>query len=225
MVGKIKIWIYSLTIMGFVLILTDNCQNRGTVKDIDGNIYYTVTIGKQVWMKENLKTTKYQNGDPIPNITNSTAWTNLRTGAYCNYSNDKSIATNYGRLYNWYSVIDNRKVCPHGWHVPTLTEWSILATYLGGKNVAGGKLKETGTTHWQNSSSGTTNETNFTALPGGGLINNSMFGGIGSQGYWWSSTEFETYIVWTQYMTNDYIYLNSLLLPKYYGFSIRCLRD
>ena len=118
------------------------------VQDIDGNNYLTVTIGTQIWMAENLRTTKYNDGTAIPLVTDNTTWANLTTPAYCWYNNDaKTNGSTYGALYNWYSV-NTKKLCPTGWHVPNDTEWTTLTTYLGGTAVAGGKLKETGTAHW-----------------------------------------------------------------------------
>ena len=120
------------------------------VIDKDGNIYKIVTVGTQVWMAENLKTTKYSNGDQIPNETDSLQWLNLSGGAYCWYNNMAStFKNNFGALYNWYAVQDSRNLCPTGWHVPSDTEWTILTNYLGGGSAAGGQLKETGTNHWQ----------------------------------------------------------------------------
>src|SRR5665648_943598 len=140
---NIRILIYPL-IMVMFLMLSSSCSKTdtndptpsGTVTDIDGNVYKTVTIGTQVWMAENLKTTKYRNGDPIPNITDATAWTNLTTGAYCNNNNDANYATTYGRLYNWYAVNDIRNIAPAGWHIPTKAEWTTLTTYLGGQGLS-----------------------------------------------------------------------------------------
>ena len=145
----------------------------GTVTDFDGNVYYTVTIGSQVWLAGNLKTVKYNDGTDIPLVTDKTAWGALTTPGYCWLNNDK--ATNkdtYGALYNYY-VVDpaangGKNVCPTGWKVPTNDEWTALTTYLNGEAAAGGKLKEAGTAHWQTPNTGATNETGFTALPAGG---------------------------------------------------------
>ena len=147
----IKIWMYSLLAIGFVLVLTSNKDNDGNknfVTDVDGNRYTTVKIGTQVWMVENLKVTRYRNGDPIPNVTDNNSWNVLTTDAYCNYNNDTANVSAYGRLYNWYAVNDNRKIAPTGWHVPSDEEWATLGDFLGGNNIAGGKMKEPGTTHW-----------------------------------------------------------------------------
>jgi uncharacterized protein (TIGR02145 family) len=198
----------------------------GIITDIDGNVYYTITIGTQEWMTENLKTTSFRNGDLIPNVTDNTAWSNLRTGAYCDYDNILSISSTYGKLYNWYVVVDLRNLCPSGWHVPTDAEWTTLTTYLGGENGSGGKLKETGTTHFISPNTGATNETGFSALPGGYRSDNGTFGQVGYSCYWWSSTEYSTGgSAW--YRNVSYIG-NSVGRSNYNkqgGYSVRCLRN
>ena len=119
-----------------------------TVTDIDGNVYQTVTIGTQEWMAENLKVTHYRNGDPIQLVTDDSSWSNLSTGAYCDYDNDGDNVAVYGRLYNWFAVNDSRAIAPAGWHVATAADWQTLIDILGGDAVAGGKMKEAGTAHW-----------------------------------------------------------------------------
>jgi len=175
-------------------------DSTGTVTDIDGNVYKTVKIGNQWWMAENLKVTRYRNGDPIPNITDNHTWVDLSTGAYCNYNNDISNVATYGRLYNWYAVDESRNIAPAGWHVPTDDEWKQLEIYLGMSPTEadethwrgtdeGGKLKETGTTHWYSPNTGATNESGFTALPGGYRVSGG-FSSLGFGAYFWSSTVF-----------------------------------
>jgi uncharacterized protein (TIGR02145 family) len=155
------------------------------VKDVDGNIYNTVTIGTQVWMAEDLKTTRYNDGTAISYVKGDLEWKNLRSEAYCWYNNDKSNKTVYGALYNWYTT-NTGKLCPAGWHVPTDSEWETLISYCGGWEVAGGKLKEAGTAHWDAPNIGATNEFGFTALPGGGRrSDNGKFSILGQDlGYW-----------------------------------------
>jgi uncharacterized protein (TIGR02145 family) len=131
----------------------------------------------------------------------------------------------YGRLYTWYAVTDSRNVCPTGWHVPTDAEWSTLTTWLGGESVAGGKLKETGTTHWNDTNEGSTNETGFTALPGGYRYVDGTCLDIGSCGYWWSSTEGSSTYAWLRYMYYDYTDVGRDFYDKLDGFSVRCVRD
>jgi uncharacterized protein (TIGR02145 family) len=200
----------------------------GTVKDIDGNVYKTITIGTQTWMAENLRTTHYQNGEPIPEVTNSTEWTHLYTGAYCNYLNtrDKNDIATFGRLYNWFTISDKRNIAPAGWHVPSVDEWTILEGYVGGESIAGGKLRETGTTHWQSPNNEATNESGFTAVPGGErLYFDGGFGLINFDSYLWSSTESNQGYAWCLF-TDTYIsYASPGTDHKTYGFSVRCLKD
>ena len=198
----------------------------GTVTDIDGNVYQTITIGDQVWMLENLKVTHYRNGDPIPNVTDDGTWAGLTTGAYCEYYNDnfEDVAT-YGRLYNWFAVADSRNIAPEGWHVPTDAEWQTLVDYLGGDDVAGGKLKETGTTHWLSPDTGATNESGFSGLP----VGNRNFGGLFDDkryyAYFWSSTEYDGSSAWHRDLHYDYSLSCRIHYNKRYGFSVRCVRD
>ena len=134
---------------------------------MDGNTYNTIMIGTQTWMKENLKTTTFNDGTSIPLETDATKWAALTSSGYCYYNNDEATYKDtYGVLYNWYTV-NTGKLCPSGWHIPIEADWTNLTTFLGGENGAGGKLKESGTSHWINPNSGATNETKFTALPGG----------------------------------------------------------
>ena len=160
-----------------------------TVTDIDGNIYNTITIGTQVWMKENLKVTHYMNGKEIPQVTDATAWSKLTTGAYCNFNNDDSKVTTYGRLYNFYAVLDSNNLCPADWRVPTNNEWLTLTDFLGGTSVAGGKMKETGTEHWLSPNTGASNSSGFTSVSAGSRNSNGGFEYFGIYADWWASME------------------------------------
>jgi len=213
-----------IIIAGFTGCKKENDTNTNTVTDIDGNVYQTVTIGTQVWMKENLKVTKYRNGDPIPNITDGTFYFQS-AGVYCNYNNDTNNSTIYGRLYNWKAVNDIRNIAPKGWHVPSDSEWSSLTAYLGTSLVAGGKLKEAGTNHWKDPNTGATNESGFTALPGGS--NGGSFGYIGSHGSWWTSTpNYQTATTaWVRYIYFDGNDVGRTYWSESNGLSVRCLRD
>jgi uncharacterized protein (TIGR02145 family)/uncharacterized repeat protein (TIGR02059 family) len=194
----------------------------GTVKDIENNSYSTVTIGTQIWMAQNLKTTRYNDGITIPLITDGSIWGSLNTPAYCWYNNDVAGNKNvYGALYNWYAV-ETAKLCPSGWHVPSDTEWNTLLTFLGGESIAGGKLKETGFLHWQNPNTGATNETSFTALPGGSRRNIGLFNYLGSNGDWWSVTEGFGYLDYS--MFNSYIHVGIGNVQKESGLSVRCIQ-
>jgi uncharacterized protein (TIGR02145 family) len=204
--------------------ITINCQAQ-TVTDIDENIYNTVTIGSQIWMKENLKVKHYNNGDEIPNVSNNISWFGLTTGAYCDYENDGNVATVYGRLYNWFAGNDSRGICPVGWHLPSYAEWMTLINNLGGENIAGEKLKESGTVHWMSPNTCANNDAGFLALPGGLRASNVNFSFIGFYGYWWSSTGIDAGYAWRMHLGYDYC--NSFMddFNKSSGFSIRCIKN
>jgi uncharacterized protein (TIGR02145 family) len=200
-----------------VVEFTDN------VTDKDGNVYRTVKIGTQIWMAENLKTTKYNDSTSIPLVSDGAAWAKLSKPGYCWYKNDSATyKTPFGALYNWYTV-KTGKICPTGWHVPTDSEWSVLTKYLGGDYIAGDKLRETGTIHWRRSYSAT-NETGFTALPGG---SRNFFTGdydsIGSWGYWWSSSTL--FKGRSPLIDGIYRSFNRHYADKRNGFSVHCLKD
>jgi uncharacterized protein (TIGR02145 family) len=198
------------------------------ITDVDGNSYKTVYIGTQQWMGENLKTSKYIDGTPIQNVKDNLEWSKLTTGAWCYYDNDEKFNNKYGKLYNWYAVSKttngNKKVCPNGWHVPTDAEWTILTDYLGGKSVAGGKMKEVGTTSWVSPNENATNTSLFTGLPGGSRGGGS-YDNVGSYGSWWSSTERSTDYAWCRALSaiKDDAYISED--NKRSGLSVRCLRD
>lgn len=207
-----------------LVILTYCIEAQETVTDIDGNTYQTVTIGAQVWMKENLKTTHYQNGEAIPLVNVGTEWVNLKTGAYCNYNNDNSNVAIYGRLYNWYAVVDNQKICPSGWHVPDIDEWIELMNYLGGTEVAGGKMKDT--VNWNQPNTGGANSSGFSGLPAGACL--GQFINLGNRADFWSSTENKGIENWAESV--DLHYNRTKLFyggggTKLIGMSIRCIKD
>jgi uncharacterized protein (TIGR02145 family) len=204
----------------------------GSTTDVDGNTYTTVTIGTQVWMKENLKVSKYRNGDAIPTNLDNATWQSTTSGAYAIYNNDAANNTTYGKLYNWYAVADPRGLCPTGWHVPSDAEWTTLENFLGGAVVAGGKMKSTGTIKagtglWYSPNQDATNSSGFTAFPGGVYWDSGSFSSsLGSYAYWWSSTENSSTYAWirTLYYANGGSYrLDGA--RKAIGFSVRCLRD
>ena len=197
------------------------------VKDYDGDIYKTVKIGDQWWMMENLKVTRFRNGDAIPNITDNTVWTNMLTGAYCNYDNDEANVATYGRLYNWYAVNDGRNIAPEGWRIPSLDEgWETLFHFLAGDSVAGGKIKEAGTVHWRSANIGATNESGFCSLPGGYRgFNHGYFSFMGVASYFWSSTEDTTFSAWRRYLEYDSRCFYQDSWNKNHEFSVGCVRD
>jgi uncharacterized protein (TIGR02145 family) len=208
-----------------ILILKNQAQ---TVLDIDGNVYNTIPIGTQVWMKENLKVTHYQNGDPIPNVTSQTSWDALTSGAYSDYNNDINNVDTYGRLYNWYAVSDIRNIAPEGWHVPTDADWNTLFDFLGGISVAGNKLREAGNIHWDAYNGGdgnkyATNSSEFTALPGGFRIVGETFEYMTDFGFWWSSEESSIDAANYIYMTITNVSKENY--KKAMGGSIRLIKD
>jgi uncharacterized protein (TIGR02145 family) len=220
--GYILIFLLVISCCKKVII---NKNNFAIVTDIDDNIYHTVKIGTQIWMVENLKVTHYRNGEPIPNISDSISWVNLSKGAYCDYDNNISNSSIYGKLYNWYAVCDSRKLAPKGWHIPSDAEWKTLITFLGGQNVAGGKLKEADIKHWKSPNKGATNETGFSAVASGGRDGTGSFVYLGLITWLWSSTENDNYSAsyWVMgYYTTNFIWN---IASKPGGLSIRCIKD
>jgi len=210
--------------------LTFNANNASYVTDYDGNHYHTIEIEGQTWMAENLKTTHYNDGTPILLATNNTDWENNLSGAYCWYNNDEySYKETYGALYNWYTVKTN-KLCPTGWHVPSAEEWRALRDTLHGS--AGSKLRETGSPFWKqyNLPPDITNETGFSALPGGVRWKGSSsdFDLISECGYWWTTSK-SLFPPHNQARSQFIRYSSSLLWSQdfdlYIGISVRCLKD
>jgi uncharacterized protein (TIGR02145 family) len=201
-------------------------QSVAGAKDIDGNIYKVVKIDKQIWMAENLKTTRYRNGDLIG--TTSPASLNIenesRPKYQWPYDGDKSKVAAYGRLYTWYAVTDIRNVCPAGWHIPTHSDWTNLINYLGGENDAGGKMKEAGTTHWEYDP-GSKNAVGFTALPGGIRASNGTFSDIGCISYWWSATESSATHAWSRHIHHFLGNIYGFDYNKEIGLSVRCIKN
>lgn len=201
-------------------------MNAQVVTDADGNTYNTVTIGSQVWLKENLKTTKYNDKSPIPLVEDAASWKKLETPAYCWYNNDfSSYKATYGALYNWHAINTN-KICPSGWHVPSNDEWTVLINYLGGESVAGNKLKESGTAHWALNDVNTTNSSGFTALPGGYRSDlDGSFSNLSNYGTWWSVSTFQNdyIIVWSLFSNEQSI--TSEFQSRATGHYVRCLKD
>lgn len=236
-----KMLLNSFLVVGLIVLFTYSCKKSddnnnnppaNAVTDADGNVYHTVTIGTQVWMVENLKTTKYNDGSPIPLVSEASDWANLITPAYCWYDNNIGYKNIYGALYKW-NAVNTGKLAPTGWHVPTEADWQTLETYLGGPNVAGGKLKEAGTSHWESPNTAATNESGFTAYGGGYRsvfqtqpgIYTCLFSALNREGLWWSSTYYQTEFKYIYLDYNDadmYKYESSNLIV---GYSVRCIKN
>ena len=210
-----------ISFIAVICVAQADCKTV-TVTDIDGNVYHTITIGTQVWLTENLKTTHYLDGTAIPLVTDKDTWMNLTKAAYCNYNNSISNANKYGRLYNWYAV-NTGKLAPKGWHVATDAEWTTLITYLGGESVAGGKLKSTA--NWNSPNTGATNSSGFSGLCGGFRNCNGTFLNVGEYAYWWSATESNAAIAWERFLVYDDTNAYRFDHDKTNGLYVRCLKD
>jgi len=233
--------IYDTTFDDVIISFTESLSCPATCTDIDGNTYNTVLMGDQCWMKENLKTTTYRNGTPIPNITEDIEWQNTTSGAYAWYVNDIFWKDKYGALYNWYTMVDPNGLCPTGWSVPTHDEWTTLTDFIGGTGEPhGDELKScrqvnsplgggcTTSEHPRWNVAGTqygTDDYGFSGLPGGYRFDDGTFLFVGNYGCWWSSTEYLSSYAWLRNLSyNDGIVFENYF-NKPYGFSVRCLRD
>jgi uncharacterized protein (TIGR02145 family) len=221
-------WLFAI---GISLIVTAGCKKSedtnivegASITDSEGNLYKTVIIGTQTWIASDLKVTKFSNGDIIPTTTLDISKETAPKYQWA-YANDETNVATYGRLYTWYIATDSRKICPAGWHVPTDVEWESLKLFLGGESAAGVKLKTAGTTLWQSPNSGVTNETGFSAVPGGWRKITGEFVSLHLSNYQWSSSD-GVPLGWGQAFHSD----DNLLLRGGYtkaaGVSIRCLKD
>ena len=225
-----------LLVTGVILATTSGCEETGapdfvpapgeTVTDIDSNVYHTIRISSQTWLVENLKTTRYRNGDPVTNIPDSELWAKTESDAWCNYDSDAMNADTYGRLYNWNAAMDKRQICPEGWHVPTDEDWWRLMNNVGGSVAnTGGRMKETGTKHWKSPNKGATDSFGFKALPGGVCGDTIFFSLLGQQGVWWTATDYDSVNARVWGLRFDQESANPGGWPKRNGASIRCVRD
>lgn len=226
--NKLKYTIFTC----LALVIVVSCSG---VKDIDGNTYKTVKIGKQVWMAENLKVTHYRNSDPIPNLVSHSEYWNAENGGYCNYKNDENNADTYGRLYNWLAINDSRGIAPKGWHVPTDEEWQQLEialgmnpadadSYFGRGEGIGGSLKTKGTKYWKSPNTGATNKSRFSALPAGHRPLQG-YQGLGSSAYFWTSTEYSYEAWYRRLIYDDSKISRSHGYTKLGVMSVRCVKD
>jgi uncharacterized protein (TIGR02145 family) len=204
-------------------IMTEENQKETVVTDIDGNSYSVIKIGQQLWLGENIKTTHFSNGDPIPTTTPTTLDVrNENMPAYqWIYENNEEYPEIFGMLYSWAAANDERGICPEGWKIPSEGDWVRLFETLGGQGVAGGKLKEAGTAHWKEPNEGATNESGFTALPSGGRTPDGSFYGKGIHAAWWTSSP--GLFVNIEY-DDPYTYRPYYYRSVYYGFPVRCIK-
>jgi len=204
----------------------------GTVTDIDNNVYNTITLGTQVWMVENLKTTKFRDGAAIPNITDNTAWMNTTSEAYCDYNNILANSAEYGRLYNLYAVKNSRGLAPAGWHVPNYAEWNTLFRYLGGAGVASGRMKEAGFAHWDSPNTGADNTSGLTALGSGYRTTSGPYYSLKRRALFWSSlssiqaTSLNIHAIILEYEYNRWLQQDGGFGgTSSFGYSVRCIKD
>ncbi len=182
---------------------------------------YGIRIGSQIWTRENLSTSRYRNGDFIPQVQDASQWVNLTTGAWCYYGN---AGGTYGKLYNWYAVTDPRGLAPYGYHIPTDSEWENLVNYLGGSSEAGGKMKSIGGP-WLFPNYGATNSSGFTGLPGGSR-SYEKFVGLTGYGAWWTASDSTGYPLYRSlHYDGPYVGRGFVFVEDMKGFSVRCVKD
>jgi uncharacterized protein (TIGR02145 family) len=234
----------SFTLFICVTAFTLSAIKAQTITDADGNAYNTIAIGTQLWMKENLKTTKFRDGSSITNVTDPNTWLSLTTEAYCNYSNTPSNANIWGRLYNWYAVSDTRELCPAGWHVPSDYDWTILQNYLyvngynyDGTTTGGNKIAKalSSTTHWVASSvagapgnsdyPSVRNSSGFSSLPNGYRSTGGSYNNLGESSYFWTSTPYNSGSSYRYAMDYDNPILWRNFFSNVYGAAVRCICD
>jgi uncharacterized protein (TIGR02145 family) len=208
------------------ILSPDYTGQIGQLTDIQGNVYKTIGIGSQIWMAENLKTTLLNDTSPIPVVINDSIWAKLQSSACCWYNNDSILYKNiYGTLYNFYAI-DSGLLCPTGWHVPYDSDWSTLESFLGGSDIAGGKLKDYYTPYWRDPNPCLENNYGFYALPGGERLNYSgNFFQIGESGFWWTKTGKNDFYAYSRSMSYSDKLLRTYEISKKRGCSVRCIKD
>lgn len=208
----------------------------GAVADVDGNVYPTTVVGTQRWMAENLRTSHYANGDPISYAPESTQWVGQNTGAWTNYAGDFGYDAIYGKLYNWYTVVDPRNVCPDGWHVASDDEWKELESAMGvplsdldvygergSDSNVGGQLKSV--ILWDDPNSGANDSSGFSGYPGGERLPPGTFSSISAKGIWWTASEYDPGLAWLRELYNTSTGVYRLYHFKTQGCSVRCVED
>jgi uncharacterized protein (TIGR02145 family) len=243
---RLKLQIALATI--FVVLSSDfsvNAQTNNTnstesvpsiVKDIDGNVYHTVVIGKQVWLQENLRTKKYRNGKSIAKNITKAQWSTDKSGACAVYDNDSIKENAFGLLYNWYAIANPAGLCPVGWHVPKDSEWNTMVNYLDEyadttelkrvqSEIAGGELKEIGYAHWTTPNTGATGTSNFLGYAGGNKSIDGKCNDVGAYGYWWTATASSAAEAYGRLLSYFNGNIDRFKTSKNLGFSVRCLKN
>lgn len=216
-------------VLGILVVLAIGCSSDSpaeneipaNITDVDGNNYTKITIGQQIWLKENLNVSRYRDGTVIPEVNDPEVWATLTTGAWRYYNDDSENGKVYGKLYNWYAVKDPRGLAPDGCHIPSDEEWEKLSNFLG--PGAGGEMKEASTDYWFDPNEAATNNSGFTGLPGGLVIKNGSFYFDGSFGYWWTSTGQDATTAWNRSLGYNSGIICRSYDNKNYGFSVRCI--
>jgi uncharacterized protein (TIGR02145 family) len=238
---SVRIWAKIIVMITVALLFLPSCKKQEeseVVKDVQGNVYKTVTIGNQVWMKENLRTGSYRDGSwLLTNLYSDFEWAGAAE-ACCIYhpsyvdglDNESGVLNAYGRLYNWYAVTDSRGLCPVGWRIPTEADWEELIDYLGGAEVAGGKLKSRRTVpdahpRWEDPNTDASDAVSFAALPSGYRSSLGSYEGIGEYACWWSSTEYDANYAYSYYIYSGDTYLELSNDRKRAGYSVRCIKE
>jgi uncharacterized protein (TIGR02145 family) len=227
MIMKEKILPLILILAALVITIT-GCRKAekplDPVVDLDGNAYKTATINSRIWMTENLRTTRYNDGGNITLTADADKWNNLKSEGFCWYDNDASYKDTYGAIYNGYAIVSGN-LCPAGWHVPSIDEWRELSRALGDSARAGGKMKEAGTDHWLSPNKGADNSSGFNGLPAGIRYFEGTFSSIQTYTAIWSSSEASGDDLWSAglYYAESVLSLNHN--SKKYGFSVRCIKD
>ena len=201
----------------FAFLITQKELSAGPI------LFKAVTIGAQQWMAENLNTSNYRIGDPIPQVDDPEAWSMLKTGAWCYHENKSGNSVTYGKLYNWYAVNDPRGLAPEGWHVASDAEWQELVNTLGGEKAAGTKLKSQ--VLWKEPLVGADNRSGFTAIPSGFRSSNGSYALLGTNSSFWTSTENNAYSAWYREMYNSYSAVYRISASKTQGFAVRCVKN